>query len=114
MRKINFTTVMNLIAVQAFYAALAFVLATFMGCCQIEPVRDSNGLLIKVNSFKTPLMGDLSFKEKVKTTDPKTGIITERETETGTATNADKIIDSANRFIGTAVNAAEKAGAAMP
>ncbi|HBC89530.1 MAG TPA: hypothetical protein DCZ94_21545 [Lentisphaeria bacterium] len=84
------------------------------GCCQIEPVYDDTGRLVKVSSFKTPLMGDLSYESEEVVNDPKTGAATIKKVKCSTSTNADKIIDSANKFIGTGLNALEKAGAAMP
>ena len=91
-----------------------FFVSLFAGCAQIKPEYDSKGRLEKVSSFKTPLMGDLSFESEETTTNPKTGEITANKVKTSTSTNADKIIDSAVKGLGTAVNAVEKAGAAVP
>lgn len=86
----------------------------FAGCAQIKPEYDELGRLKQVSSFKTPLMGDLNFKTSEKTTDMKTGAVTEKVTECSTSTNADKVINAGANFIKTGINEAEKAGALLP
>jgi hypothetical protein len=88
--------------------------AILSGCAQIKPEYDEQGRLKQVSSFKTPLMGDLNFKTSEKTTDPKTGTVTEKATECSTSTNADKVFNAGANLIKTGINEAEKAGALFP
>lgn len=94
--------------------AVSGVILVLSGCCQITPEKNIAGDLIKVSSFKTPMMGDLSYKETSRTLDPKTGLVTEKTVECSTSTNADKVINAGANFIKTGINEAEKAGALLP
>lgn len=96
----------NLIAAVCFIAILS-------GCSHIQ-VNHKDGKLDSVQSFKTPLMGDLNYEEEITTTNPKTGEINTKRVKASTSTNADKVIRAVTEQVGTLVNAAEKAGAALP
>jgi hypothetical protein len=87
--------------------ALGVVMAAIVGCAQITPEYKGDKLS-KVSSFKTPLMGDLSFESEETTTNPKTGEVTVKRVKTSTSTNADKIIDAVTKQAGTLVDGGAK------
>ena len=80
---------------------LSILVLLSSGCANITPNRDSQGNVVSVSSNK--FGADLAYKQTIKyAPDGKT--ILERTEEYETRTNADRILDSANKILGTAVD----------
>lgn len=76
-----------------------------MGCANITPNRDSQGNIMSVSSNK--FGADLAYKQTLEyAPDGKT--VLKRIEQFETRTNADRILDSANKILGTTVDGAGK------